>query len=71
MSAVESLGAILLALGAICMFGARLIEALYRIFKDKQIQSKEDEANEAAKNSDDSYAEYRRLKREYDERNKE
>lgn len=66
MTTVESLGAILLALGALCLFGARVIEAIFRLFVDRKIESKEDEVDEAGKNSASSYAEYQRLKSEYD-----
>ncbi len=66
MTTVEALGALLLGLGAICIFGARLIEWVIRRSTDSKVESKEEELNEANKKSDDAYTEYQRLKREYE-----
>lgn len=62
----DKLGMILIGLGVACLVIGRFAERVFRWFFDREAAQKEEQLNEASKNSALNLSEYRTLKRQYD-----
>lgn len=63
---MDNLGIIFVAIGAFLLAFGRIAQLLIRRSVDNKIEKKEEQANEAAKNSADALSLYRELKRRRD-----